>query len=378
MASVLRLQRRRRNSLVACDHKSRLPFRQQSPATCEVAETQWHYSLGCRNHPRRRYLARSRSSQAQPVGLKMRLTIGSRGSKLALWQAEWVRAKLSALDAKAEIAIELIKTTGDQMKSAPLAIIGGKGVFTKEIEDALLAGLIDLAVHSLKDLPTVIPEGLTLAAITEREDSRDALVARHDLAIADRSIAGLGSAAIVGTSSPRRLAQLKYVRSDLRISELRGNVDTRLRKLDAGEYDAVILAAAGLGRLGLADRITALIPTETMMPAVGQGALAIEVRADDHKTLKLLQSLDDQTTRSCCTAEQALLREPGGGCQLPIAAHATLTRGRLRLDGMVASPDGKRLVRDHTSGPSEEAEALGNQLAKKLIENGARELLADT
>ncbi len=308
----------------------------------------------------------------------MRLTIGSRGSKLALWQAEWVRAKLSALDAKAEIAIELIKTTGDQMKSAPLAIIGGKGVFTKEIEDALLAGLIDLAVHSLKDLPTVIPEGLTLAAITEREDSRDALVARHDLAIADRSIAGLGSAAIVGTSSPRRLAQLKYVRSDLRISELRGNVDTRLRKLDAGEYDAVILAAAGLGRLGLADRITALIPTETMMPAVGQGALAIEVRADDHKTLKLLQSLDDQTTRSCCTAERALLRELGGGCQLPIAAHATLTRGRLRLDGMVASPDGKRLVRDHTSGPSEEAEALGNQLAKKLIENGARELLADT
>jgi hydroxymethylbilane synthase len=306
----------------------------------------------------------------------MKLTIGSRGSKLALWQAEWVRAKLSALDAKAEIAIELIKTTGDQMKSAPLAVIGGKGVFTKEIEEALLAGRIDLAVHSLKDLPTVIPDGLTLAAITEREDSRDALVVRHDLAIADRSIDGLGSAAIVGTSSPRRLAQLKYLRNDLRISELRGNVDTRLRKLDAGEYDAVILAAAGLGRLGLADRITALIPTETMMPAVGQGALAIEVRADDHKTLKLLQSLDDQATRSCCTAERALLRELGGGCQLPIAAHATFTSGRLRLDGMVASPEGTRSIRDHTSGPSEEAEALGNQLAKKLLENGARDLLA--
>ncbi|MEP6707852.1 MAG: hydroxymethylbilane synthase, partial [Pyrinomonadaceae bacterium] len=209
----------------------------------------------------------------------MKLTIGSRGSKLAVWQAEWVKAKLGALNTEVEISIELIKTTGDQMKSAPLAVIGGKGVFTKEIEEALLAGRIDLAVHSLKDLPTAIPSGLTLAAITEREDPRDALVARHDFVLANRSIDGLDLAAVVGTSSPRRLAQLKYRRSDLRISELRGNVDTRLRKLDAGEYDAVILAAAGLGRLGLADRITALIPTETMLPAVGQGALAIEARA---------------------------------------------------------------------------------------------------
>src|SRR5712691_12814023 len=196
--------------------------------------------------------------------------------------------------------------------------------------------------------------------------------------MADHSIAGLGSAAIVGTSSPRRLAQLKYVRSDLRISELRGNVDTRLRKLDAGEYDAVILAAAGLGRLGLADRITALISTETMMPAVGQGALAIEVRADDHKTLKLLESLDDQTTRSCCTAERALLRELGGGCQLPIAAHATLTKGRLRLDGMVASPSGDQLVRDSIDGEAENAERIGALLADRLIERGARELLSNS
>ena len=308
----------------------------------------------------------------------MKLTIGSRGSKLALWQAEWVRAKLSALDAKTEIAIELIKTTGDQMKSAPLAVIGGKGVFTKEIEEALLAGRIDLAVHSLKDLPTVIPDGLTLAAISEREDPRDALVVRHDLAIADRSIAGLGPAAIVGTSSPRRQAQLKYLRSDLRISELRGNVDTRLRKLDAGEYDAVVLAAAGLGRLGLADRITSLISTETMMPAVGQGALAIEVRADDHETLTLLQSLDDQSTRSCCTAERALLRELGGGCQLPIAAHATLTSGVLRLDGMVASPSGDQLVRNTIEGEAKNAEQLGALLADRLIKRGARELLSNS
>src|SRR5687768_1370012 len=185
----------------------------------------------------------------------MKLTIGSRGSKLALWQAEWIKTQLDKLAPDNEISIAIIKTTGDAMKSAPLAIIGGKGVFTKEIEDALLDHRIDLAVHSLKDLPTVIPEGLTLAAISEREDPRDALIVRRDLATANDSIEGLPQNAVVGTSSPRRRAQLKHLRPDLSLVELRGNVDTRLRKLDAREYDAVILAAAGLKRLGVADRI---------------------------------------------------------------------------------------------------------------------------
>jgi len=305
-----------------------------------------------------------------------KLTIGSRGSKLALWQAEWVKAQLNGLDPKTEIAIEVIKTTGDEMKSAPLAIIGGKGVFTKEIDDALIDRRIDLAVHSLKDLPTIIPDGLTLAAITTREDPRDALIARRDLAMRDSSIDGLPQNALVGTSSPRRRAQLKHLRPDLTLVELRGNVDTRLRKLDAGEYDAVILAAAGLKRLGVADRISSFIPTGTMVPAVGQGALAIEARAVDHEILQLLRSLEDQATRACCTAERALLRELGGGCQLPIAAHGTVTGHALTLNALVASPDGKQILRDQITGPVEDAELLGHQLATRLLELGARELLS--
>ncbi len=306
----------------------------------------------------------------------MKLTIGSRGSKLALWQAEWIKGQLDNLSTNTEISIAIIKTTGDEMKSAPLAIIGGKGVFTKEIEDALLAHRIDLAVHSLKDLPTVIPGGLTLAAITAREDPRDALIVRRDLATTDSSIGGLPQNALVGTSSPRRRAQLKHLRPDLSLVELRGNVDTRLRKLDTGEYDAVILAAAGLKRLGVADRISSLIPTETMVPAVGQGALAIEAREGDSEILQLLRSLEDQSTRACCTAERALLRELGGGCQLPIAAHATANSSTLTLTALVASPDGQQIIRDQISGSPGEAESLGQELATRLLERGARELLS--
>lgn len=306
----------------------------------------------------------------------MKLTIGSRGSKLALWQAEWIKGQLDNLSTNTEISIAIIKTTGDEMKSAPLAIIGGKGVFTKEIEDALLAQRIDLAVHSLKDLPTVIPGGLTLAAITAREDPRDALIVRRDLATTDSSIGGLPQNALVGTSSPRRRAQLKHLRPDLSLVELRGNVDTRLRKLDTGEYDAVILAAAGLKRLGVADRISSLIPTETMVPAVGQGALAIEAREGDSEILQLLRSLEDQSTRACCTAERALLRELGGGCQLPIAAHATANSSTLTLTALVASPDGQQIIRDQISGSPGEAESLGQELATRLLERGARELLS--
>jgi hydroxymethylbilane synthase len=306
----------------------------------------------------------------------MKLTIGSRGSKLALWQAEWIKTQLGKFAPDTEITIAIIKTTGDALKSAPLAIIGGKGVFTKEIEDALLDHRIDLAVHSLKDLPTVIPAGLTLAAISEREDPRDALIVRRDLATGTNSIEGLPRNAVVGTSSPRRRAQLKHLRADLSLVELRGNVDTRLRKLDAGEYDAVILAAAGLNRLAVADRISSLIPTETMVPAVGQGALAVEAREGDSEILELLRSLEDQSTRACCTAERALLRELGGGCQLPIAAHATVTGSTLTLMALVATPDGKQVIRDQITGQVEAAETMGRQMAAILLERGAGGLLS--
>ena len=308
--------------------------------------------------------------------MKDRLVIGSRGSKLALWQAEWVRERLSQLHPLKSISIEIIKTSGDVMKDAPLALIGGKGVFTKELEEALLDGRIDLAVHSLKDLPTILPEGLAIAAITEREDARDALVLREGLAIEQPSIRHLPEGATVGTSSPRRLSQLKHLRPRLAIKELRGNVDTRLRKLDAGEYDAVILASAGLRRLGLAHRISAPIEIEEMLPAVGQGALAVETRSSDEETANLLSSLDDKQTRAACTSERALLRALGGGCQLPIAAHALFHQERLRLYGLVAAISGETIIRDALEGAAMDAEKLGSELAMRLRERGAESLLA--
>jgi hydroxymethylbilane synthase len=308
--------------------------------------------------------------------MKDRLIIGSRGSKLALWQAEWVRERLGQLHPLKDISIEIIKTSGDVMKDAPLAVIGGKGVFTKELEEALLDGRIDLAVHSLKDLPTTLPKGLAIAAITEREDARDALVLREGLAIEQPSIKYLPEGCIVGTSSPRRLSQLKYLRPSLAIKELRGNVDTRLRKLDAGEYDAVILASAGLRRLGLAQRISAPLEIGEMLPAVGQGALAIETRERDEETISTLALLDDQRTRAACTAERALLRALGGGCQLPIAAHAIVQEQSLRLDGLVAEISGETIIRASLDGTVSEAEQLGNELALRLRERGAESLLS--
>jgi hydroxymethylbilane synthase len=305
-----------------------------------------------------------------------RLIIGSRGSKLALWQAEWVRERLVQLHPQTTISIEIIKTSGDVLKDVPLAVIGGKGVFTKELEEALLTRRIDLAVHSLKDLPTILPEGLGIAAITSREDARDALVLREGLAIEQPSIRHLPEDSIVGTSSPRRLSQLKNLRPHLAVKELRGNVDTRLKKLDAGEYDAVILASAGLRRLGLSHRISAPIEIEEMLPAVGQGALAVETRDGDEETIKLLAPLEDWKTRAACTAERALLRALGGGCQLPIAAHAVVKENRLRLHGLVAEPSGETIIRDSIEGAAVDAEQLGCELALRLRERGAESLLS--
>ncbi|HYO91045.1 MAG TPA: hydroxymethylbilane synthase, partial [Pyrinomonadaceae bacterium] len=296
--------------------------------------------------------------------------------KLALWQAEWVKAELSALYPHIAVNIEIIKTSGDVLKDAPLSLIGGKGVFTKELEEALLDGRIDLAVHSLKDLPTILPDGLTIAAITEREDTRDALVLRAGFRLASPSLRSLPEGAIVGTSSLRRLAQLKHLRADIGIKDLRGNVDTRLRKLDAGDYDAIILASAGLRRLGLRERISAPIATAEMLPAVGQGALAIETRIDDSFALKLLASLEHAPTRAACTAERALLRSLGGGCQLPIAAHAVVSENHLRLEGLVAGLSGDVIIRDALEGEATRARELGEMLGQQLLKRGAESLLA--
>ncbi len=301
------------------------------------------------------------------------LIIGSRGSKLALWQAEQARERLGALNSQIDIRIEIIKTTGD-VKSDPLSVIGGKGVFTKELEDALLDGRIDLAVHSLKDLPTILPNDLFISAICEREDARDALVLRSDLRVEDSSLVNLPDGAVVGTSSQRRLAQLKALRGGVIVKDLRGNVDTRIRKLDEGQYDAVILASAGLVRLGLQDRISARIAVSEMLPAVGQGAIAIETRSDNEFAVETTSKLDHRETRLACLAERAFLRGLGGGCQLPIAAHATIDQDLINLDGLVAKPDGSEIWRDRLSGPVNEVEQIGSALAAKLIERGASTL----
>ncbi|HEY8186225.1 MAG TPA: hydroxymethylbilane synthase [Pyrinomonadaceae bacterium] len=307
--------------------------------------------------------------------MKDRLVIGSRGSKLALTQAGMIKAELNARNPSVEIVIEIIKTSGD-VKTDPLSVIGGKGVFTKELEEALLDGRIDVAVHSLKDLPTIIPERLVIAAICKREDPRDALVLSGKLKNVNADIRALPKEATIGTSSPRRLAQLKYLRNDLVFEELRGNVDTRLRKLDEGQYDALVLACAGLRRLGLEHRISAPLPTSQMLPAVGQGALGIETRVDDRETIDAIRELDHKFTRLACVAERALLRSLGGGCQLPIAAYAVVREKHIRLDGLVSNTHGTRMVKDRVSGDLNEAEELGARLGKQLLACGAQELLA--
>ena len=307
--------------------------------------------------------------------MRSRYTIGSRGSRLALWQAEWVKNALEARHPDFIFIIEIIKTSGDAQKDAPLAVIGGQGVFIKELEDALLGGRIDLAVHSLKDLPTTLPDELSLAAITEREDARDALVLRADYEIHIPSLSRLPAESVIGTSSPRRLAQLKHLCPDCVVKDLRGNVDTRLRKLDGGWYDAVILAAAGVTRLGWAERISAYIDPTEMLPAVGQGALGIETRSDDEDTNTVVLAVNHAATRAACSAERALLRALGGGCQLPIAGYAFVEDDYLRLEGLVADRRGGKVIRDTIVGKVNESEQLGYALAENLLAQGAADLI---
>ena len=308
------------------------------------------------------------------------LIIGSRGSKLALWQSNWIKQQLELTHPGLVVEIEIIKTTGDKLSEASLTMIAGKGVFTKELEDALLDRRVDLAVHSLKDLPTMLPDRLHIAAITERVDVRDALIVREALRGQVKTLRELPQGARVGTSSLRRRSQLLHLRPDLKIIELRGNVDTRLRKLEEGQYDAIILASAGLIRLGLAERITAKISLNEMLTAVGQGALGIEARIDDQRTNLLLESLNHWPTRFAAEAERAVLRELGGGCAVPIAAFGMVKASRggekLMLDALVADVDGKKMIRQQLKGAPHECEQMGAQLAESLIAAGAMELLA--
>jgi hydroxymethylbilane synthase len=306
-----------------------------------------------------------------------RLRIGTRGSSLALWQANHIADRLAQLHG-VETEIIRIRTSGDRMQSAPVAQIneiigaesGGKGIFIKELEEALLANTVDLAVHSMKDVPTDTPAGLAFPAITRREDPRDCLISRNG-----RSLKGLPNSARVGTSSLRRQAQLRHHRPDMDVLDLRGNVDTRMKKLDAGEFDAVVLAMAGVNRLGLASRVTQVLGEDFMLPAVGQGALGIETRADDAETQRLVASLDDADSRVCVTAERALLRTLHGGCQIPLGALAVLRGGELHLEAGVFSVSGTDCVRTSENGPPEDAEDIGIRLAEALLAQGADRFL---
>jgi hydroxymethylbilane synthase len=299
------------------------------------------------------------------------IRIGTRGSMLAKWQAEFIRKKIfQATGVDAEIVI--IKTTGDKLQTASFAQIGGKGVFIKELEEALLNEDIDLAVHSVKDIPTDVPSRLCFPAICRREDTRDCLIAAKG-----ETLATLRQGARVGTSSLRRQAQIRHVRPDLDIRNLRGNVDTRLRKVESGEYDAILLAKAGLDRLGWSNRISEVLSPEVCMPAVGQGAIGVQARLKDTEISDALAPLDDFETRQSIVAERSLLAVLEGGCQVPLGAWARVERGELFLEAVVCSPDGTQLVRQRATAPPEQARELGSRVAQLLIDSGAREILEE-
>ena len=320
---------------------------------------------------------------------KKKIIIGTRSSKLALWQAEFVKAELNRLYPDIEIELNKIKTTGDKILDVPLAQVGGKGLFVKEIEEALLGGKADIAVHSMKDVPTEFPEGLHLAVICEREDPRDALISQmQNIKFKINNFQSIPKGAKIGTSSLRRACQLLSLRPDLKIEQLRGNLETRLRKLDEGRFDAIILAAAGVKRLGLEKRITEILPFEISLPAIGQGAVGIECRIDDEFINKVIAPLDHPETAVCVKAERAFLKKLEGGCQVPIAAYARIgQRARsagqktniytssLVLDGLVGSITGDRIIKGHIEGKTEDAEHLGVALAEDVLSQGAKEIL---
>jgi len=298
------------------------------------------------------------------------LVIGTRGSKLALWQSEYIKAMLEQLTGL-PVSLKVIKTTGDKILDVPLAKVGGKGLFTKELEVELLAGTVDLCVHSMKDVPTELPEGLVIAAMPERVDPRDVIVSGtkgYDLNT-------LPQGARMGTSSLRRVAQVRALRPDLEIVDVRGNLDTRMRKAEEGEVDAVILAAAGITRMGWADRISHYIPTNQMVSAVGQGAIGIEIREDDEYMLHVMERIGHPETMECVTAERVVMQRLEGGCQVPIGAYARYEDGTLTMDAVVGSVDGTHIVREQLCGDAGEPEALGEAMVERLLALGAGEIL---
>ncbi len=300
------------------------------------------------------------------------ITIGTRGSLLAVTQSTWVKKQIVARYPDISVNLLKITTKGDKILDVPLAKVGGKGLFVKEIEDALLAGHIDLAVHSMKDVPTELPAGLEIAIVPPRENPGDAFISSRYA-----SLDAIPAGGTIGTSSLRRKAQLAALRPDLDIQDLRGNLDTRLRKLEEGQYDAIILAAAGLNRLGLQKRITRLFSAKEMVPAIGQGALGIELRTRDKDLLTALQFLHHPETATAVAAERAFLFRLEGGCQVPIGAHATVSEQGVELTGLIASVDGRVLLRDSRSAAQEDAATLGTTLADVLLERGGREILAE-
>lgn len=299
-----------------------------------------------------------------------RLRIGTRGSKLALWQANWVKSALGVKHPSLSIELVIIKTKGDKILDVPLAKVGGKGLFVKEIEDALLNRRIDLAVHSMKDMPAEIPEGLCIGAVPEREIPKDVLISKTELRLSE-----LNPGARIGTSSLRRSAQLLHFRPDLVILPLRGNLDTRLKKLEAENLDAIILAAAGIKRLGFENRVTEYLDENTMLPAVGQGALCIEIRENDPEVETIVETLEHHQTRAIIMGERAFLNRLEGGCQVPIAAHGKIEKNIFTVSGLVATMDGTTLIKETLSGPEDSSEIIGVELADMLVSMGAKTIM---
>ena len=302
--------------------------------------------------------------------IKRTIKIGTRGSMLALTQANWVKAKLRESDPDLDVEVVVIKTKGDIMQDVALVKIGGKGVFVKEIEDALLEGEIDLAVHSMKDVPAILPDGLEIAVTPEREDPRDVLIGRGPL-----KFERLPHGARIGTGSLRRQCQLYHLYKDIDILALRGNLDTRIRKIETENLHGIIVAAAGMRRMGWTSRISHFIPTELMIPAVGQGVLALEVRQDDAPLKSILSFLDHERTRQAVTAERAFLKRLGGGCQLPIGAYAEIKGNMIFINGLLGTTDGRTIVRNEFRGPVEAGEELGIALAEDLLARGGKSIL---
>ncbi|MGD9973637.1 MAG: hydroxymethylbilane synthase [Desulfatirhabdiaceae bacterium] len=300
------------------------------------------------------------------------IRVGTRGSQLALWQANWVKSELESRHADLGVELVIIKTKGDKILDVPLARVGGKGLFVKEIEDQLIGGQIDIAVHSMKDMPADIPDGLCIGAVPVRENPCDVLISKNKT-----PLDGLKPHAVVGTSSLRRAAQLIHLRPDLAIVSLRGNLDTRIRKLESGDMDAIIVAAAGVLRLGLGSHISQYLTAEHMLPAVGQGALCIEIRENDPLTATRIQPLNHEATRITVLGERAFLNRLEGGCQVPIAAFGQIENTTFILDGLVASLDGKQMIRKRASGPALSAGSIGVELAETLLAQGADRILKE-